>query len=391
MCESLVLQTRIRMGSISFRLLRGSPAKKLNSRSGFSPEALVVQNRVRSLSVVRSDLQLPRLAVTASISLTPDQVEEISPKIQQVADWVGQVQAVDLQTIQPAIREELESNIKNNEVEGFSAPDTNPFGHSFRNYDKESERSGGVEAFYKTNHINQTYEFATNKKEEHGKLNKGKMSIWDCCEFLNEYVDESDPDLDEPQIEHLLQSAEAIRRDYPNEDWLHLTALIHDLGKVLLHPKFGAEPQWCVVGDTYPLGCAFDESIVYHKYFEQNPDINHPVYSMKLGIYKENCGLKNVTMSWGHDEYMYMVMKGNNTTLPDPALFIVRFHSFYPLHRNGAYYYLMSEEDEENLKWLRIFNKYDLYSKSKVRVDVEKVKPYYLSLIEKYFPAKLKW
>lgn len=53
------------------------------------------------------------------------------------------------------------------------------------------------------------------------------MSIWECCELLNEYVDESDPDLDEPQIQHLLQSAEAIRRDYPDEDWLHLTALIH--------------------------------------------------------------------------------------------------------------------------------------------------------------------
>lgn len=28
-------------------------------------------------------------------------------------------------------------------------------------------------------------------------------------------------------------------------------------------------------------------------------------------------------------------------------------------------------------------SKYDLYSKSKVRIDVEEVKPYYLSLIEK--------
>jgi len=36
------------------------------------------------------------------------------------------------------------------------------------------------------------------------------MSIWECIELLNEFVDESDPDLDEPQIEHLLQSAEAI-------------------------------------------------------------------------------------------------------------------------------------------------------------------------------------
>lgn len=68
---------------------------------------------------------------------------------------------------------------------------------------------------------------AKKKKEEYGKLNRAEMSIWECCELLNEFVDESDPDLDEPQIEHLLQSAEAIRRDYPNEDWLHLTALIH--------------------------------------------------------------------------------------------------------------------------------------------------------------------
>ncbi|KAK3220051.1 hypothetical protein Dsin_014021 [Dipteronia sinensis] len=37
------------------------------------------------------------------------------------------------------------------------------------------------------------------------------------------------------------------------------------------------------------------------------------------------------------------------------------------------------------------FSNYDLYSKSKVQVDVEKVKPYYLSLIEKYFPVKLNW
>ena len=55
------------------------------------------------------------------------------------------------------------------------------------------------------------------------------------------------------------------------------------------------------------------------------------------------------------------------------------------LHRAGAYKYLLNEEDKENLKWLQIFNKYDLYSKSKVRIDVEKVKPYYLSLIEKVF------
>ncbi|XWS69967.1 hypothetical protein CRYUN_Cryun03dG0008900 [Craigia yunnanensis] len=182
---------------------------------------------------------------------------------------------------------------------------------------------------------------AKKKKEQYVKLDKAVMSICECCELLNEYVDESDPDLDEQQIEHLLQSAEAIRKDYPDEDWLHLTALIsvyNYLGKVLLHPSFGAQPQWAVIGDTFPLGCAFDESIVHH---------HNPALKTKLGVYTENCGLDKVTMSLG---YMYLFAKGNNTIVPLAGLFIIRFHSSYALHRSGSYTYLMNDEDKEMLK-----------------------------------------
>ncbi|XP_019192960.1 PREDICTED: inositol oxygenase 1-like isoform X3 [Ipomoea nil] len=273
----------------------------------------------------------------------------------------------------------------------FFVPHTNAFGHNFRDYDGESERQEGVENFYRINHTNQTYDFVKKMRKEYSRLNRVEMSIWECCELLNDVVDDSDPDLDEPQIEHLLQSAEAIRRDYPNEDWLHLTALIHDLGKVLLLPSFGGLPQWAVVGDTFPVGCAFDEFIVHQKYFKENPDYYNPSYNTKYGVYSKGCGLNNVMMSWGHDDYMYLVAKENKTTLPNAGLFIIRYHSFYALHRAGSYMYLMNEEDKENLKWLHIFNKYDLYSKSKERIDIEKVKPYYLSLIDKYFPAKLRW
>lgn len=82
-------------------------------------------------------------------------------------------------------------------------------------------------------------------REEYGKLNRVEMSIWECCELLNDVVDESDPDLDEPQIEHLLQTAEAIRKDYPEEDWLHLTGLIH--GIVSFHWCF----EWLVFWMVY--------------------------------------------------------------------------------------------------------------------------------------------
>ncbi|WOK96982.1 putative inositol oxygenase [Canna indica] len=280
---------------------------------------------------------------------------------------------------------------KENVDEGFLVPDANAFGNTFRDYNAETERRKTVGEFYKTNHIHQTYDFVTEMREKYGKLDRTEMSIWESIELLNSFVDESDPDLDEPQIEHLLQTAEAIRKDYPDEDWLHLTGLIHDLGKVLLHSSFGELPQWAVVGDTFPVGCAYDESNVHFKYFKENTDYNNPKYNTKFGVYSEGCGLENVLMSWGHDDYMYLVAKENKTTLPSAALFIIRYHSFYPLHKHGAYQYLLNEEDKENLKWLHVFNKYDLYSKSKVRIDVEKVKPYYLSLIEKYFPAKLKW
>nr|XP_023919421.1 inositol oxygenase 1-like isoform X2 [Quercus suber] len=257
---------------------------------------------------------------------------------------------------------------------GFVVPQINSFGHTFRDHDAEGERRQGVDNFYHTNHFHQTYDFVKKTRERYGKLDRVEMSIWECCELLNEVVDESDPDL-----------------DYPDEDWLHLTGLIHDLGKVLLLPSFGELPQWAVVGDTFPVGCAYDESVVHHKYFKENADYYNPAYNTKYGVYSEGCGLNNVMMSWGHDDYMYLVAKENKTTLPSAGLFIIRYHSFYALHRSGAYKHLMNEEDVENLKWLQIFNKYDLYSKSKVRIDVEKVKPYYISLIEKYFPAKLKW
>ncbi|XP_058067669.1 probable inositol oxygenase [Magnolia sinica] len=274
---------------------------------------------------------------------------------------------------------------------GFVVPETNSFGHTYRDYDAESKRKKTVDELYRMNRSQQSYDFVKRMREEYGKLNKVEMSIWECCELLNSFVDESDPDLDESQLEHALQTAEAIRKDYPDEDWLHLTGLIHDLGKVLLHPSFGELPQWAVVGDTFPVGCAFDESNIHYKFFDQNPDFNNPAYNTKLGVYSEGCGLNNVLMSWGHDDYLYLVTKGNKTTLPSIALFIIRYHSLCPLLQTGAYRYLMNEEDIENLKWLEIFHKYDLYSKSDVRIDVEKVKPYYLSLIEKYFPSKLRW
>ena len=127
------------------------------------------------------------------------------------------------------------------------------------------------------------------------------------------------------------------------------------------------------------------------QYFAQNADSKHPIYSTELGIYTPHCGLSNVKMSWGHDEYLYQVCVRNGCTLPAEGLAAIRFHSFYPWHNKGAYSHLTNEHDERMLEFVLKFNAHDLYSKSQPKQDVQKLKPYYQSLIAKYFPEKLKW
>ena len=43
------------------------------------------------------------------------------------------------------------------------------------------------------------------------------------------------------------------------------------------------------------------------------------------------------------------------------------------------------------LSWVQKFNPYDLYSKSAERPNLEEVKPFYLDLINEFFPEKLRW
>ncbi|MCH9610419.1 MAG: hypothetical protein S4CHLAM81_12790 [Chlamydiales bacterium] len=248
----------------------------------------------------------------------------------------------------------------------------------FRQYDDPTTQ------FYLENHQNQTLQFVLEKKNHYLPLRKTQMSIWDAIETLDSIIDSSDPDINLPQSHHAYQTAEALRRD-GHPPWLILTGFIHDLGKILTTWN---EPQWAVVGDTFPVGCAFQKSIIFHNFFSHNPDWNHPLYSQKLGIYQEKCGLDMVHMSWGHDEYLYHVVK---PYLPKQAAYIIRYHSFYPAHKENDYRYLMNEEDQELMPWVKLFNQYDLYSKSENEVDVEKLKPYYQELINQFFPKTIQW
>lgn len=102
---------------------------------------------------------------------------------------------------------------------------------------------------------------------------------------------------------------------------------------------------------------------------------------------------------------------------------MVRFHSFYPWHAHGDYLHLCSEEDLRMLPWVRELkcvagglwgaplrppggsspptppalthprshSKFDLYTKQEELPDVQQLRGYYQSLIDKYCPGQLCW
>jgi len=254
--------------------------------------------------------------------------------------------------------------------------------HDFRNYEEGTR--DGVREFYRQNHRYQTLDFVRKMHNKYLPLQQRKMGIWEAMKQLSEIIDVSDPDTEMPQIEHAIQSAEGIRKD-GHPDWFILTGLIHDLGKVLC--LFG-EPQWAVVGDTFPVGCAFSEKIVLSELFAENDDMRVPGYQTPCGIYEEGLGLDHVLMSWGHDEYLYQVVKDY---LPLEALYIIRYHSFYAAHRERAYGHLMDDRDDKMFRWVRKFNRYDLYTKADERPHLDRLLPQYERLVAQFFPEELQW
>ena len=253
---------------------------------------------------------------------------------------------------------------------------------AFREYDAAPD---GVKELYRLNHQHQTFDYVVAQQAKYRPGQHESVPMWESLDRLNELVDDSDPDTDLPQIQHALQTAEKIRQD-GGPDWMQLVGLIHDAGKMLC---FYGEPQWAVVGDTFPVGCAWSDNIVYPEFFALNPDRLRPEFQTELGVYEEGCGLDQVRISWGHDEYLYRVLR--DSKLPEAALAMVRYHSFYAWHREEAYGRLTNASDAARLESVRAFNVYDLYSKADAAPNVAELRPSYQRLIDAYLPSQIPW
>lgn len=147
-------------------------------------------------------------------------------------------------------------------------------------------------------------------------------------------------------------------------------------------------------------GCKIPDTVVFPQYNKLNSDYNDIELNTKNGIYKENCGINNLLFSYGHDEYMYQMLKANNCSIPMEGFNMVRFHSAYTWHTHLEYKQFMVEKDYDMMKWVLQFNNYDLYTKddnsgiSLNKNEIDTLWIYYQRIIDKYFDGenrKLKW
>lgn len=270
---------------------------------------------------------------------------------------------------------------------------------TFRDYkitdtqnDKEKNKLKKIHETYKLQRENINYDFNSYLIDKYCKFNC-KTHFWTLFAGLDGLIDLSDPDTSLPNSLHALQTAEAIRKCGSYPDWFVLCGLIHDMGKIIYlsgNDEDGTSKttQWAIVGDTFITGTSIPESIVLPEYNSLNKD-----HKNKINKYNKGCGLDKCSVSFGHDEYMYRLLKANNHKMPIEAEYIIRYHSLYTWHSGTEYDYLLTDDDILMKNVVQEFNQYDLYTKDDAPERNIKwsfqLREYYTSLVKKYISPDL--
>ena len=131
----------------------------------------------------------------------------------------------------------------------------------FRNYNVDETPPRVVE-HYRDMRMNHTVAFYKKMEQKYDFSNgnyRRLMTIEEAFAELEHYVDASDPDLDLPNKLHLLQTAEGLRRA-GHPDWMQLTGLLHDMGKIMFLWGTGEDGQdgYSPNGKQWALGGVFD-------------------------------------------------------------------------------------------------------------------------------------
>jgi inositol oxygenase len=273
--------------------------------------------------------------------------------------------------------------------------------------DSNEAHKAKIKEIYKQQRINQTVEYNRKIREEWLNFldrvmnDQRNMTVMSALEKLEQYFDPSEAseasdqsDLKSIKLLNLYQTAEKLRND-GEPDWLQLVGLIHHLGKIMYFWGCDEEgtsyhSKWGVIGNTFIVGAKLPEKIVFPEFNSLNIDMQNKKYNTELGQYSKGCGLKELTKSWGQNEYLYKVLKFNDCKIPEAGLKIIRYHSLHLWHTYGAYSYFENDDDKKIKPLIQRFQKAKLCTKNVPcnKNDLPFLREYYGQLIEKYIGCK---
>jgi hypothetical protein len=181
----------------------------------------------------------------------------------------------------------------------------------------------------------------------------GTVEVWSLVEQLAQCIDPTDCRLYcTSQQTHVRQILEGMEHDGVDDPDLLLTALIHDLGKVLM--LAGEDPANVVC-------------------------LNTPI-----GHHEPGVGLDQVTFQWNHDEFGWSRFRDH---VPDHVAWLIRYHSIEP----DDCVDLMDDRDRDYTeRYLRVFSRYDHGTKSPFHLPRRPISDY-RDLVEDAFPHPIEF
>lgn len=240
----------------------------------------------------------------------------------------------------------------------------------------------------------QTQAFVQAQIDKYGTFQRATMGIPEACKALQSSTHESESTC--WALQYMMASAELVR-EQGHPDWLQLAAFLRGLGLLFLLwtdeenaiLRSISTQEWLTSMTSWVLGSGIPSSLPFPELNELNAD---HCLRKKSPTAEAHCGLGNVLLPWTPDEYIYRVLQFNRSSLPDEALYFIRYGSLASWYRHGEYDELCNAHDLDMKEWmcsLESLTKVDPAAMQDVRAD--KLLPYYFGLAEKYLPTQLHW
>mmetsp|Transcript_5460 Transcript_5460/g.12107 ORF Transcript_5460/g.12107 Transcript_5460/m.12107 type:complete len:170 (+) Transcript_5460:1009-1518(+) len=104
--------------------------------------------------------------------------------------------------------------------------------------------------------------------------------------------------------------------------------------------------DWTIICRSRVVGCAAPSRISFAEFRHLNCDERNPQLNTPQGIYDLHCGFDNVLLAWTGPEYMYHMLRRNETAIPDEGLAMLRLFALGDWHTHHEYEHLANVDDQ---------------------------------------------